>query len=196
MLFAGRDLFPDLFRFLVWAEGPKPVFYQAVWVATQGFYSNYSKAVLNPSKIFIREGQAVLHGVPFMAASRKAERAPFGALQRKCLENCNRNEIRFHPPWCCLLKQCLGSAETDPVRSMGFRRGTFERQIRLFEAYKIYTQEEKTACKTPPIFISRPCLKPRLNWTGSVFPLLNHCMRRVALPGMAWVYGIHTDKNN
>ena len=25
-LFSGRDLFPDLFRFVFWAEGPKPIF--------------------------------------------------------------------------------------------------------------------------------------------------------------------------
>ena len=25
-LFSGHDLFPDLFRFLLWAGGPKPIF--------------------------------------------------------------------------------------------------------------------------------------------------------------------------
>ena len=38
---------------------------------------------------------------------------------------------------------------------MGFRRGTFERQVCLFRGLqKSYTSEEKTSCKTP-IFISK-----------------------------------------
>ena len=32
-LLSFLDLFRDLFGFLFWPEGPKPIFYQAVWIA-------------------------------------------------------------------------------------------------------------------------------------------------------------------